>query len=384
MATVRVEVTPSVLTWAVERSGTAAADLEAKFPKLAQWEAGEAQPTFRQLESLAKATHTAVGLLLLDRPPVDELPIPDLRTMADADVATPSPNLLETVESAEQRQEWYRSYLVETGQEPLPFVASVTRGDDPRIVAADMRAQLGFDIYERGSSWSDALTRLIDKAENAGVLVMVNGVVGNNVYRRLDPTEFRGFALADPYAPVVFINGSDTKAAQIFTLAHELAHIWLGASGVSNPWEPDEERQATERWCNAVAAEFLVPEELVRAAFDPTEPLPHLLDRLARAYKVSTLVVLRRLHETGFLAAAEYRRAYRDELARVLQLLAEREGDSGGSFYTTLPRRVSKPFARALISSTLAGRDTYSEAFRLLGFRKTSALHELAARLGVG
>lgn len=379
--TVRVGVNPSVLDWAVKRSRVDPVDLNTKFPKLGLWASGDDRPTFRQLENLARATHTPIGLLLLDEPPTDTLPIPDFRTQGGAAIATPSPDLLDTIEICEQRQAWYRDYLVETGNDPVEFVGSAST-DTPIVeVAEQMRQFLGFTVDGRGSSWSDALVTLIDQAEEAGVLVMVSGVVGSNAHRVLDPTEFRGFALPDDYAPLVFINGQDTKAAQIFTLAHELAHLWLGTGGVDDADLTSQPTDTIERWCNAVAAEFLVPLEVVEAAYDPEADLTQELERLARIFRVSTLVVLRRIADTGLLPWPDYRAAYTTELARVLDKL-ENAG-SGGNFYNTQPRRVSKAFSRAILSSTLAGRTTYHETYRLMGFRKPTTLHELADRLGV-
>ena len=127
------------------------------------------------------------------------------------------------------------------------------------------------------------------QADALGVLVMVSGVVGSNSRRTLDPEEFRGFALADSIALLVFINGSDTKSAQMFTLAHELAHLWLGSSGVSDAEALNVSGQDTERWCNRVAAEVLVPIHLLQADYSERIRLSDEINRLARRFKVSTL-----------------------------------------------------------------------------------------------
>jgi Zn-dependent peptidase ImmA (M78 family) len=379
---VRVEVKGEILAWARERSGLGVDDLEHRFPRLAEWETGEVLPTLKQLERFAKTTHTPLGFLLLTEPPEERLPIPDFRTMGGAAPPRPSPDLLDTVFQCQQRQEWYHDFAQSNRLGPVSFVGALGITTDVGEAATVLRGALDFEIDDRGPTWGEALRRLAQHADAAGVLVMVSGVVGSNTHRKLDPEEFRGFALVDDLAPLVFVNGADTKAAQIFTLAHELAHVWLGESALSDAnlgTAPDND---VEQWCNQVAAELLVPLDEIREQWDGATDLTELLDHLAGRFKVSTLVVLRRAHDAGFLGWDAYRNAYRAELRRVLALLGE-GASGGGNFYNTQPVRVGKRFARAIISSTLEGQTLYRDAFQMLGFKKQSTFEELARRLEV-
>jgi Zn-dependent peptidase ImmA (M78 family) len=378
---VRVEVSPTLLEWASERSGRDPAELGERFPKLDAWASGDTKPTLKQLEKFARATDTPVGFLLLQEPPEERLPVPDFRTIPTGMSSRPSPNLLDTIFLCEQRQEWYRGYLRATGNDVLPFVGSLRPESDIVKSARQIRRILDFDLAERRemSSWSEALREFAERAEDAGVLVMINGVVGSNTHRKLDPDEFRGFALVDDTAPVVFINGADTKAAQIFTLAHELAHVWLGEPALSNARLDMKTDQVVERWCNAVAAELLVPMDALRSEYSDQEPLRDQMTRLARLYRVSTLVVLRRIFDAGYLSWSQYQSAFSEELSR----LSEKKRATGGDFYKTQPVRTSKRFARALVADTLEGRTLHRDAFQLLGIRKYETFTELSERLGV-
>ncbi|HWD07624.1 MAG TPA: ImmA/IrrE family metallo-endopeptidase [Actinomycetota bacterium] len=380
---VRATVSPRLLVWARERSRQGIDELATRFPKLTEWESGKRTPTLKQLEDFAQATHTPIGFLFLPEPPEEQVPIPDYRTMGDAGVSRPSPDLLDTIFHCQQRQEWYRDFAQVTREDPVAFVGSLTTSVPIAEAAEQIRTTLRFNPSERGHTWSDALRTLVDHAEELGVLVMVSGVVGANTHRKLDPEEFRGFSLVDQLAPLVFVNGADTKAAQIFTLTHELVHLFLGETALDDSDLVATPTNPVERWCNQVATEVLVPLATLRDALPPDAPAADELESLARRFKVSTLVVLRRVHDAGRLSWDEYRTAYRDELARVLEILAERSG-TGGNFFNTQPARVSKRFARAVIVSTLEGQTLHRDAFQMLGLKKLSTFEELASRLGAG
>jgi Zn-dependent peptidase ImmA (M78 family) len=381
MTTVAASV--PVLRWAAQRAHLRDEDLDRRFPKWSLWLSSQAQPTLRQLEDFARLTHTAIGYFFLPRPPALLLPVPDFRTLRDETLSVPSSDLLDTIYLCQQRQDWYRDHARLHGLPKLTFVGSADLHDGHEAVAQQMRDALGISIEERCRlpTWTNALRQLIVKAEDAGILLMGSSIVGSNTHRKLDVGEFRGFALADELAPLIFLNGSDSKAAQMFTLAHELAHLWLGASGVSDTQAGRVPEQHTERWCNQVAAELLMPLQTLCKAHQPDILVPAEIQRLAREFKVSTLVALRRLFDAGFIDQATLWQHYRDEQTRLRQL-AQR-GRGGGDFYNTLGARVSKRFACAVVSSTLEGQTLFQDAFRMLGVRKTATFYEAARELKV-
>ena len=380
----RVAVNPALIRWARERAGHAQEALAPRFKKLPEWETGEIRPTLKQVEAFARAVHVPVGYLFLTEPPEEFVPIPDFRTVAGRAVRQPSPNLLDTIYACQERQSWYRDFARVAQQPEVGFVGSTTVETPPEAVAARMSETLGFDLAARRAcpTWADALRLFIRQADAAGVLVMVSGVVMSNNHRRLDPAEFRGFALCDPLAPLIFVNGADTKAAQMFTLAHELAHLWLGASALSNnEAAPRPGARREEVWCNAVAAELLVPLAALRAELREAEALSQALARLARTFKVSTLVILRRLLDADWLDRGRFDAAWAQESAR-LRTLAQR-GSDGGDFYRTTLSRVSRRFAHALVVSTLEGQTLYRDAYRMLGVSKAETFNRLGREVGV-
>lgn len=384
MTTFRVPVAPELFSWAIDRSGKDPADFYRQFKNLPAWQEGSAHPTFNQLEKFATATHTPFGEFFLAEPPVEEIPIPDFRTLGNRALGQPSPELLETIFTAEQRQDWYHRHAVSSGADPLSFIGSLTTSTPIPLAANAIREQLQFSLIERqqDSSWTAALRRLIDTTEEAGILVMVSGIVGLNTSRPLDPNEFRGFALSDPFAPLVFVNGADTKAAQIFTLVHEVCHLWLGQTALTDAALSSTDSNEIELWCNRVAAEVLVPAESLRASFQNIVT-PEEFERLARLYKVSTLAVLKSIFDANLISWERFREAYDAEYARIRKIMKGKGATSGGDFYNTHPLRVSRRFARAIISDTKTGRTLHRDAYRLLGTWKHETFTKLGEKVGV-
>jgi Zn-dependent peptidase ImmA (M78 family) len=379
----RVAVDKEVLFWAISRSGLELEDLEHRFPKIRQWATGESQPTLRQLESLAKATLTPLGFLFLAEPPEERLPIPHFRTVHDDTPKKPSPDLFETIQIMQRRQAWMREFLSEQGQSELPFVRSARREENQRSIVQRMLHTLGLDegwaATER--TWTAALRTLREAIEDAGILVVVNGIVGNNTHRKLDPTEFRGFVLVDEYAPLLFINGTDGKAAQMFTLAHELAHVFFGSSAAFDLREMQPAEDPMEQVCNRVAADFLIPEHELRRIWPSVRDDSEPFQTIARLFKVSALVAARRALDTNLInrkAFLKFYSAYQSDERRAANRRSE-----GGDFYATQNLRLGQRFASTVIRAVKEGKLLYSEAYSLTGLYGRT-LDRYAASLGFG
>lgn len=360
-----LNVNHELIRWALERSGRSVEGLARQFPKLGKWESGESQPTFKQLEALSKKTWTPLGYFFLPEPPLEKLPIPDFRTVGDHPFGSASPGLIDTLHTMQRRQTWMREYLVDCGLNPLPFIAAATLQDAPAAVAQQIRQVIGTGDgwASQHGTWSDALRHLREAIEDAGILVAINGVVGNDTHRKLDTEEFRGFVLMDNYAPLIFVNGSDAKSAQMFTLAHELAHLWVGESGLFNLPNMEPSDFAVEQFCNKVAAEFLVPAREFEAYWPRANQGAEPFQAIARHFKVSPIVAARRAQDLGLIQRAEFLtffRAYQDDERRKAARVT-----GGGDFYQNQNVRLGKRFARAVALAAKEGRLLYRDAYRL-------------------
>jgi Zn-dependent peptidase ImmA (M78 family) len=378
-----------VLRWARERAALPVEEVAGRMKqdveRVLAWEAGEDQPTFRQAQTVANLVHVPFGFLFLQAPPEEALPLPDLRTVGSAPAGQLDLNTRDLLRDVMFKHDWFVEVLEEQGHEQLPFVGRFSVRSDPVDVATDMRRTLGVAEEARAAlNWEAYLRILMQSAEDAGIWIMRSGIVGSNTHRILSVDQFRGFAISHPIAPLVFINGRDAKAAQIFTLAHELVHVWIGASGISNVQigraDYGTSRQA-EVFCNKVAAEFLVPAEQFEEQWSPHQTPATNYDRLARNFKVSKIVIARRAFDLGKLQEPVYRRFYREQQAEW-----ERENDdagNGGDFYLSLPIRNGRRFTYEVASRAVAGRTLFREAAALLNVKPSSipAVFKRAAAL---
>lgn len=376
---------PSVLRWARERADYSVAALakqvKVKTERVLEWEKSGAI-SMAQVDKLARVTRTPTGQLFLSTPPTETLPIRDFRTGAGVTPPPPSPDLLETVYAMQRRQAWLRAELIETGQEPLGFVGRQQGSGNYAAVAAEMRAMLGLtaDWPRRHYTWAAALVALRAALDAVGILVVSNGAAGNNNRRRLNPDEFQGFALVDEYAPLIFINNADYRAAQAFTLAHELAHLCIGAEGVSALENLLPSDNAVEQFCAAAAGEFLAPEAELREFWSNTGRSGDPCQLAVRRFKVSRIVAARRALDLGLMDRAEFLDSYSRYKA---QRTHSFDDDVDGSdFWSNQRWRIGPRFAGAVMRAVRAGRLPYPEAYALTGL-SGDRFAELPEKLGL-
>lgn len=351
-------IRPEVLRWAFGRAGVSEENAVAMFPKLGDWLSGEKHPTLSQLKHFADKFFVPFGYLFLENTPDERLPFPMFRGNSGQrdhfDL-----NVYETVLSVMRKQEWLEDYLTENEIDVCEFVGISSIEIPVSTTVAMLRQYLELDSrWAFGlASTEVAVNMLSQKLEDKGVFLAYNGVVGNNTKRVIDVNECRGFALVNKVAPYIFINSADSKTAQLFTLIHEAAHIMLGESAGHAGSEVLNDDERTERYCDLVAAEFLVPAADLRQIWDGDTK------KASRRFKVSELVIARRAHDIGLMSNDQYRSFW----AVYNQRPALKKNSGGGNFYLTSVKRVGRTFAVHVKNAVNSRQLSPTEAYRLTG-----------------
>lgn len=359
-----LNINANMLIWAIARAGYDREEFVAKAPNVQLWIKGEKKPTVKQLETFSKKVHLPFGYLFLPNPPEEKLPIPFFRTNNPQPTGV-SVNVYDTILLMQQRQDWLKEYLKDNDFKPISFIGKFRNQPNVAAIVHDIRNTLG--LHENWASqcaaWTDALEKLTRKIEEAGIISVFNGVVENNTRRPINVDECRGFVLADDYAPFMFINNSDGKAAQMFTIVHELAHLWSGHSAGFDFRKLRPADDPTEILCDKVAAEFLVPQN----AFNEVWQRRASIKYCSRFFKASEIVIARRALDTGKISLQDFYNFY-DEYAKREFIKKEKQA-GGGDFYAAARKRLNMTFASHVNRAVKTGKLLYRDAYRLTGLK---------------
>ncbi|MFN0215800.1 MAG: ImmA/IrrE family metallo-endopeptidase [Saprospiraceae bacterium] len=361
-----VNIKPDMITWAIGRAGYDLEDfITKKLPAVQEWLDDKKKPTVKQLEEFSHKVHLPFGYLFLPEPLVEQLPIPFFRTGRSAATRKVSLNIQETIQILKRRQDWLTDYLKESEGEPLAFVGKFGLKNSPEEIASDIRhvLQLEKDWASHFATWTQAKTHLAQKIEDVGIVVNFNSIVGNNAHRKIKVEECRGFVLVDAFAPFLFVNSADAKAAQMFTLAHELAHVWTGQSAGFDFQQMLPADDPMEKLCDQVAAEFLVP----ATAFIPYWNENSSIQAAARHFKVSPIVAARRALDLGLIDREAFFAFYHEHMRQ--EHFKKSNQNGGGDFYATQKLRLGLPFLVRLNQALKEGKVLYKDVYSLSGLK---------------
>lgn len=365
-------VKPTIIQWAIQSSGKSIVQVSQKFSKIDEWVSTESELSVSELNKLSKELRIPFGYFFLKKPPVEEVDLLKYRTIDNEEHDKPSRDLIDTIKLMETRQSFMRETLIEDGFLPLEIVGSANVNDDPKKLSKKIIAQLGL-----ASDWNrksnDTFNVLRKASSDLGILVMQNGIVGNNPHRSLDISEFRAFVLIDAYAPLIFLNAKDSLNGRIFSLCHELVHVWLGVNELYNDsFYRDQTylNEKLERFCNEVAAEMLLPTKLLISVFKRDVDAYSNVKSISSQFSVSALMVCIKIKQQNLVTKKTF-----DELLGVLveemhdNLLAKEQSEkkSGGNYYNTQGSRLDLNFVHSVNRKAKEGKILYTEAYDLLG-----------------
>lgn len=381
-------ITPKVLKWARTTAKiseeTAAEKVHVPVEKLQKWESGISQPTIAQAQTLAKAYRRPFALLFLPDIPFDFMPLQDFRKRGSKPLSTASVFIIREIQ---EKQAWISEVNKENKEDKFEFVGKFSVKDDPAIVAQDILETL--NLRPGNYKTQNPLKEWIGAAESNGIFISQASSIHNRL--KLDVEEFQGFAIADPYAPFIFINRKDWKAPRLFTLVHELAHIWIAESGISNSTDPEIKKNAkfseVELFCNKVAANALMPDDLIKRLNQSVFQKFHKIEHEAKLLGVSSFAFLVRIFNLNLINLNQYQQfnneadiKFQEFLEKLEEKKAKEKKSNGGpDTYLLKLNKNSRLFTQLVIDAYHGGYVEPNQASFLLGtpvntFNKLEAL----------
>lgn len=383
----RASITPKVLKWARETAKIseidAAAKVSVKVEKISEWENGVSQPTVNQAIKLAKSYQRPFAVLFLPEPPTDFQPLQDFRKQGSKDLSTAVTFIIREIQ---KKQSWISQENQDSKEPPIPFVGKFSQKDDPKIVAQDILQTL--DINPGNYGEVNPLKKWIDQAESNGIFVSRTSFIHTRL--KLDKEELQGFAIADSHAPFVFINSADWGAPQLFTLVHELAHIWIAQTGISNNVDivVKGKLHPVELYCNEVAANALIPEETIKNLSSDTLSNSRNVFRIAKVFGVSSFALIYRALKLDLISLKQYRILKQEATKQFYEFLSKEEAKKakqklkagGPSPYLLKVNRNSRLFTQIVLDGFKGGRIEPNLASNLLS-TKSNKFHKLEERI---
>jgi Zn-dependent peptidase ImmA (M78 family)/transcriptional regulator with XRE-family HTH domain len=359
-------ITPNVLKWARESARmtekTAAAKVSVTVERFKEWEEGISQPTIRQAQTLAKAYKRPFALLFLPEIPRDFQTLQDFRKPGSKALTTSSIFIIREIQ---QKQAWISDVYSENQEDKLSFVGRFSLKDNPHKVAQDILTTLNINPASYKSD--SPIKEWIDAAETNGIFISRTSFIHSRL--KLDSEELQGFAIADPYAPFVFVNSEDWNAPQLFTLVHELAHIWIAETGISNEVEPDlkhkDKFHPVELFCNEVVANALMPKDMVLSFDTASFQTSKDVFKAAKSLGVSSFALLVRALNLNLISPQSYQKLrkqadidYADYLRREAEKkarLKEKDKPGGPNYFLLQLNRNSRLFTQTVLDAFRGG-----------------------------
>ena len=356
---IRPNVNKTVFSWAISRAGLTENDALKSYPQFTQWESGEISATVKQLKDFSQKFHFPFGYFFLNSIPEQSTTIPMFRSFEET-TATEDFNVQEFIKILSERQTWVAEYLKENGAEKNKAVGRYKTEDDVKTIKNGI-----LSFFDLSDGWQlsfkkpeEAIKHIVSLLEENNIFVTFNSVVNFDAHRPISIKLCRGFCLVDDYAPFIFINSSDSKKAQLFTLIHEIAHIFISFSSGYGDFGIEEIGNSKERLCDRIAAEFLVPTDLFIENSQASSN-----EELSAMYKASEIVILRRKLECGLISKEVFFAMY-NQLPKF-----HKNNSGGGDFYLAAPNRIGRKLLRCLNNAMMERKLTPLEVYHLAGVK---------------